>query len=85
MMRHCIFRIALWTLLFAITWAPPALSADYVQRSSLVDVDKGSAGTLALDGEFVHNVGQLQVNITNWGLIGSHPGRGFRCHGPRRR
>ena len=39
-------------------------------------VDKGLAGTFALEGEFVHNVGELQMNITNWGLIGSRPGTG---------
>jgi hypothetical protein len=37
-------------------------------------VDKARAGTFALDGEFVHNVGELQMNITNWGLLGSRPG-----------
>lgn len=26
-----------------------------------------------LDGTFVHNVGNLQMNITNWGAIGSYP------------
>jgi hypothetical protein len=30
-------------------------------------------GIFALKGEFVHNVGELQLNITNWGLIGSRP------------
>ncbi|RKZ18457.1 hypothetical protein DRQ53_00005, partial [bacterium] len=38
--------------------------------------DKSSSGTFALGGEFVHNVGELQMNITNWGLIGSRPGSG---------
>lgn len=36
--------------------------------------DRDHAGVLALNGEFVHNVGELQINITNFGLIGSHPG-----------
>jgi hypothetical protein len=31
-------------------------------------------GIFVLDGSFVHTAGELQVNITNWGLIGSHPG-----------
>ena len=30
-------------------------------------------GIFVLDGSFVHNVGELQLNITNWGLIGSRP------------
>jgi len=29
---------------------------------------------LVLDGSFVHDVGRLACNITNWGLIGSRPG-----------
>jgi hypothetical protein len=37
---------------------------------------KGFSGVFALDGEFVHNVGELQMNITNWVLIGSRPGTG---------
>ena len=28
---------------------------------------------LAINGEFVHNAGDLQMNITNWGFIGSLP------------
>ena len=31
---------------------------------------------LVMDGSIVHDVGQLWLNITNWGLIGSHPGAG---------
>jgi hypothetical protein len=35
---------------------------------------KNSHREFAVKGEFVHNVGELQLNITNWGLIGAHPG-----------
>lgn len=35
--------------------------------------DKDSQGIFVLDGSAVHNVGELQLNITNWGLIGSRP------------
>lgn len=35
--------------------------------------DKEHRGTFVVDGSFVHDVGELQLNITNWGLIGSHP------------
>lgn len=38
----------------------------------------GGNGVFILEGEFVHNVGELQMNITNWGLIGSQPGRNTR-------
>lgn len=33
----------------------------------------GSQGSLVLDGTFVHNVGELQMNITNFGVFGSYP------------
>jgi hypothetical protein len=59
-----------------LTAAAPAM-AEYRGGEPLdLPEDKGTAGTLALEGEFVHNVGQLQLNITNWGLIGSRPGTG---------
>ncbi len=28
---------------------------------------------LILDGQFVHNIGELQMNVTNWGFLGSLP------------
>lgn len=31
-------------------------------------------GTKVLDGRFVHGVGELQLNVTNYGLFGSFPG-----------
>ena len=47
-------------------------SARYEGREPIeLPGDKGSSGVFALEGEFVHNVGELQINITNWGLIGS--------------
>jgi len=36
--------------------------------------DKDAQGIFVLDGSVVHNIGELQLNITNWGLIGSLPG-----------
>ncbi|HSG29842.1 MAG TPA: hypothetical protein VLA34_15275, partial [Candidatus Krumholzibacterium sp.] len=30
-----------------------------------------------IDGSFVHNIGDLQMNITNWGIIGSMPNSNF--------
>ena len=35
---------------------------------------KDWAGVFALDGSFVHTAGELQMNVTNWGLLGSRPG-----------
>ena len=55
--------------------APDPAHAEYEGPEPFeIPVDKYSAGTLALEGQFVHNVGELQINITNWGLIGSRPG-----------
>ncbi len=31
-----------------------------------------------VNGEFVHNVGELQMNITNWGIVGSMPMSNYR-------
>jgi hypothetical protein len=36
-----------------------------------------ASGTLVLDGTFVHNVGELQMNITNFGVFGSYPSVNF--------
>ena len=33
-----------------------------------------SSKTLVLDGSYVHDVGMLHMNITNFGLLGSEPG-----------
>jgi hypothetical protein len=33
----------------------------------------GPARVLVLDGSFVHNVGQLQMHMSNWGIFGSMP------------
>ncbi|MBU8923067.1 MAG: hypothetical protein KOO63_14710 [Bacteroidales bacterium] len=30
-----------------------------------------------LDGSFVHNIGELQINVTNWGIIGSLPNSNY--------
>jgi hypothetical protein len=36
----------------------------------------GPARTLVLDGSPVHNVGELQIHVGNWGMFGSLPGSG---------
>ncbi|MBN1886329.1 MAG: hypothetical protein JW876_12505, partial [Candidatus Krumholzibacteriota bacterium] len=28
---------------------------------------------ITLGGEFIHNIGELQMNVTNWGFFGSLP------------
>ena len=34
----------------------------------------GPERTITLDGSYVHNIGELQMNVTNWGFFGSLPG-----------
>lgn len=65
----------LWPLALAITflWLLPGGSA----RDSQAETTPPSAPkALALYGSFVHDVGNLGLNVTNWGLIGSKPGLG---------
>jgi hypothetical protein len=76
-MQSCARNILAAALIQILSLSGPSLAVDYIVRDGLPGPDKSGAGVLALRGEFVHHVGQLQVNITNWGLIGSHPGRGF--------
>ena len=70
---------ALGALALALTLMPLAAgTADAAYKGNepielKADRDHG-AGVLALGGEFVHNIGELQINITNWGLLGSRPG-----------
>ena len=52
----------------------PAIGAYQGREPIDPPVDKDSHGVFITDGSFVHNVGELQMNITNWGLIGSRPG-----------
>ncbi len=42
-------------------------------QASIVGINSG----LVLDGSFVHNVGELQMNITNFGVFGSYPSVNF--------
>ena len=63
----------------ALVLFPPSSS------SARVDVPteeprKGNTGPqriFVLDGSSVHNVGQLQMNVGNWGMFGSWPGAGL--------
>ena len=40
------------------------------------DLGYGPAAAHITDGSYIMNVGEMQVNLTNWGLIGSAPGIG---------
>lgn len=59
-------------LLVALCLSPQAGAAYNGPDNIRID-DKGYSGEFTLDGRFVHNVGELQLHVTNWGLIGSRP------------
>ena len=48
-------------------------SADaYMDKENpLLDLGYNPNGVFIIDGSYVMNVGEVQINITNWGLIGS--------------
>jgi hypothetical protein len=50
-----------------------AHARDIIAVSSGKDA-MGPARVRVLDGSFVHNVGQLQMHMSNWGIFGSMPG-----------
>ena len=55
---------------------PAASAQDRQERPGLwpEGKDPGPQRTITLDGKYVHNVGDLQMNVTNWGFLGSLPG-----------
>ncbi len=70
----------IWSLsVLMLTLVASNAAAEYRGSRPLPDFgDKFRYGTFETEGNFVHNVGELQVNITNWGLIGSQPSRNAR-------
>jgi hypothetical protein len=70
--------LARWAaLLLCLLIAMPAGARD----ESAIDTGQppisGIDAGLVLDGSYVHNVGELQLNITNFGVFGSYPNSGF--------
>ncbi len=57
-------------LLLVVALAAPALAFKDVPNPVL-DRGYNPNGIFILDGSYVMNVGEVQINITNWGLIGS--------------
>jgi len=60
---------ALLLLLMVCAAVPAAAWMDV--ENPLVDMGYNPNGIFILDGSYVMNVGEVQINITNWGLIGS--------------
>lgn len=57
-------------LLLVLGLAAPALAFKDAPNP-VVDSGYNPNGVFVLDGSYVMNVGEVQINITNWGLIGS--------------
>ena len=57
-------------LLAMVCCAVPA-GAYMDKENPLFDMGYNPNGVFILDGSYVMNVGELHINITNWGLIGS--------------
>lgn len=57
-------------LVLAFGLATPALAFMDVPNP-VIDSGYNPNGVFILDGSYVMNVGEVQINITNWGLIGS--------------
>jgi len=57
-------------LLLVVCAAVPAV-AWMDDASPILDMGYNPNGIFILDGSYVMNVGEVQINITNWGLIGS--------------
>ncbi|MCB1183370.1 hypothetical protein KDM41_08045 [bacterium] len=62
--------VFLLLVLAAFAAAAPALAWQEV-RNPVAELGTNPNGVFVQDGSFVMNVGEVQINITNWGLIGS--------------
>lgn len=70
-------KAAAVAILLALPVGAQALEYDANGDPFVPVLDKGDRrGAYTVDGEFVHNVGEIQLHMTNWGLIGSQPGTG---------
>ena len=64
-------RLAVTAALVCALVGTPVLARDNNQES--LNKLKALERIMVLDGSAVHNVGNLQVNVTNWGVFGSYP------------
>jgi len=66
-----------WLAFVCFVAAAAASGAAFAKDFSADNPSKelgGPSRTLVLDGSFVHNVGELQMHMSNWGIFGSMPG-----------
>ncbi len=62
-------------ILAVLTLSRPSPAPAFTEQDEPAWV--GGRGGKTLKGEFVHKVGSLQMNVTNWGVLGSFPGLGW--------
>src|SRR5262245_25103668 len=60
------------------TLPPDLLNGTYYGIRAVMGSDGTTVNKLEQDGDHVHNCGNVLLNITNFGLIGSRPGLNFR-------
>ncbi|MFT7698569.1 MAG: hypothetical protein ACI8S7_000382 [Candidatus Krumholzibacteriia bacterium] len=64
-------RVATAVLLLLMVCAAVPAAAWMDVENPIVEMGYNPNGIFILDGSYVMNVGEVQINITNWGLIGS--------------
>ncbi len=64
-------------LLFLFAFFPALSFARWIPSKEDRKNFDGPKRILSLDGSYVHNVGELQMHVGNWGLFGSWPGTGL--------
>ncbi len=75
MLRQCARHGWASSAVWALAALAPALLLNPAPAAAL-DAATGTAApekVMVVDGSFVHDVGRLACNVTNWGLIGSRP------------
>jgi hypothetical protein len=70
------FRLVVPAFLCLLLVSPLGSSAKYGDRDKSSKNLNDLQRILVLDGSNVHNVGDLNVHVGNWGLFGSYPGSG---------
>ena len=69
-------RFVSLAVLVAVFLAPASPRSRIEETDGLSKQPKGPQRVLVLDGSNVHNVGELQMHVGNWGAFGSRPGAG---------
>jgi hypothetical protein len=72
-MRKHVFVFGLVFASLLIVASIPCVSHAREPHVANLPKDLGPDRVLVLDGSFVHNVGQLQMHMSNWGIFGSMP------------